>query len=396
MTRWAAGLSAMALAVGATLPGVATARVTAPVGLADAPTSYSVAGALRGVAATSRDDTWAVGSTQDSRPLILHRGRGAWSAMSVANPPTGGLNGVAATSATNAWAVGTSGSFSDPMVLVLHWDGVAWTPQYNAGHGRLAGIAAVSDDLAWAVGSTAHGRDLILRWDGTTWQRLHVPFAGELLGVAVRSAHDAWAVGIGHGLAAQILHWDGQTWSRIPVRVPRTAGLEKVLLGVAVAPHGRAWAVGDVRCGCGPGVSLVLHWAHGHWRRVHSPTPHGGTILTGVIAIGARTVWAVGESGSGDGPTRTLILRHGEFRVDASSRPDPRHQSVPPVPGRHVTPQHLGGRTDQVPDQRLSDADRALERSALALSTSASELFLTPRLGSAAAVGYRRHIVRWS
>ena len=43
---------------------------------------------------------------------------------------------------------------------------------------------------------------------------------------------------------------------------------------------------------------------------MHSPTPNGGTILTGVIAIGARTVWAVGESGSGDGPTRTLILRH--------------------------------------------------------------------------------------
>ena len=244
--RWAAVLSAMALAGWAASPGVATARVTAPVGHAAAPTSYSVAGALRGVAATSRYDTWAVGSTQDSRPLILHRGLGAWSAMSVANPPTGSLNGVAATSATNAWAVGTSGSFSDPMVLVLHWDGAAWTPQYDAAHGRLAGIAAVSDHLAWAVGSTTDGRDLILRWDGTTWQRLHVPFAGELLGVAARSAHDAWAVGIGHGLAAQILHWDGKTWSRIPVRVPRTAGLEKVLLGVAV---GAAWSgLGSRRC----------------------------------------------------------------------------------------------------------------------------------------------------
>jgi hypothetical protein len=319
--RWAPVLSALVITGVAVPAGVVTARVTTPDADVNARLSGSMAGDLHGVAATSGDDTWAVGSTQDSRPLILHRGQGGWSVTPVADPATGSLNGVAATSPTNAWAVGESGSFSDPLALVLHWDGVAWTPQYDAGHGRLAGVVALSDQLAWAVGSTTHGRDLILRWDGTTWQRVHAPFAGELLAVAARSAHDAWAVGLGHGLAAQILHWDGQTWSRTPVRVRHSAGLEKVLLAVAVAPHGRAWAVGDVTCGCGPGFSLVLEWAHGHWRRVRSPTPNGGTVLFGVTAIGQQ-VWSVGESGSGDGPTRTLVLRrtrHGWTQVPAPS-----------------------------------------------------------------------------
>jgi hypothetical protein len=304
-------------------PGAAATHAGAPTAPPSAPTSFTTPGELSGLAATSRHDIWAVGSSRSSGPLVLHRGRGAWSAVPVADPATGGLNGVAATSKTNAWAVGTGGALGSSTALVLHWDGLSWTPQFDAIDGRLADVAAVSAQLAWAVGSTTKGRDLILQWDGTTWQRLAVRFRGELLAVAARSAHDAWAVGLGRGLRAQVLHLHGHTWTRVPVRVPATGGLEKVLLGVALASHGRVWAVGDVSCGCGPGPSLVLHRALGHWSRVHSPSPRGGTVLTGVTsAAGRRATWSVGASGSGDGPTHTIILkrtRHGWKHVPAPS-----------------------------------------------------------------------------
>jgi hypothetical protein len=316
------GIVAVAIAGPPAPPGAAVMAADAP--RAPAPTSFTTRGQLSGLAATSRHDVWAVGSTNDSRPLVLHRGRGAWSEVPVTDPATGGLDGVAATSGTNAWAVGISGPLDDSTALVLHWDGLSWTPQFDAIAGsRLAGVAAVSDQLAWAVGSTRLGRDLILQWDGTTWQRLAVRFRGELLAVAARSARDVWAVGLGRSLGAQVLHWNGHAWKRVRVRVPATGGLEKVLLGVAPAPHGRVWAVGDVSCGCGPGPSLVLHRVRGHWRRVHSPSPRGGTLLTGVSTAGGhRATWSVGESGSGDGPTHTIILRrtrHGWRQVPAPS-----------------------------------------------------------------------------
>ena len=178
--------------------------------------------------------------------------------MPVADPAVGRLDAVAATSATNAWAVGTGGSFPDQTALVLHWDGKSSTPQHSSGGGGLQGVSALSAQMAWAVGSTARGRDLVLQWNGTTWQRVAVRFPGALLAVAARSARDAWAVGLSRGLRPQILHWNGHAWKRLRVRVPGTPGLQTILTAVAVAPHGRAWAVGDdelrlrARAECGP------------------------------------------------------------------------------------------------------------------------------------------------
>ena len=40
-----------------------------------------------------------------------------------------------------------------------------------------------------------------------------------------------------------------------------------------------------------------------------SPTSGGGTDLRGVAATSASNAWAVGYSGSGIGPTKTVILR---------------------------------------------------------------------------------------
>ena len=314
--------SVVAVTIGGMILPPAAARARVGPRHTSAPRSVSTSGVLNGVAATSGHDVWAVGSTRASQPLVLHRGRAAWSTVPVADPVTGSLNAVAATSANNAWAVGTSGMFPDLTALVLHWDGKSWTPQDAPVGGELRSVAALSDHMAWAVGSTANGRDLVLQWNGTTWQRLSVRFPGALLGVAARSAHDAWAVGIGRRLGAQVLHWNGHTWKRLTVRVPHTGGLEKILVGVAAAPHGRAWAVGDVSCGCGPGPSVVLQWDRKHWRRLHSPSPNGGAVLLGVTTVGARTAWAVGESGGGDGPKHTIILRsrgHGWKQVPAPS-----------------------------------------------------------------------------
>jgi hypothetical protein len=275
---------------------------------------FRVGGELNSVASTSTRNAWAVGhsgSPEHPRPLVVHWDGSRWTAVAGLQPRSGVLYGVSATSARNAWAVGVSGSGPDARTLIEHWDGQVWTQQGRPLPGSLAGVAAISRHRAWAVGTTTKGRDLILRWDGTTWRRVRVAGSGgRLTGVAVHGTRHAWAVGATNHGRAQILRWNGKHWNR--TRNPQVGvhvALDTYLNAVTYAGPKRAWAVGELSCGCGPGLSLIDQWGSGHWRRVPSPSTHGGTTLTRVASIGHRSAWAVGVSGSGDGPTRTLILR---------------------------------------------------------------------------------------
>jgi hypothetical protein len=273
--------------------------------------SGTIRGVFEAAADTSARDVWAVGHTTvgNSRTLIAHWNGAAWA--TVPSPSLGGfadLAGVAATATSDAWAVGSaSPSQQVQHALILHWDGVRWTQVAVPALGSAAGlraVAATSAADAWAVGS-AGSRALILHWDGSAWSRMPGP-AGELGGVAASSPSNAWAVGSTRNFRTLILHWNGRGWSRVrsPSRTPE--GLADFLDSVAIGPGDSAWAVGEISCGCGPGVSLIERWNGRSWRVV--PSPGGGTDLAGVISVSARNAWAAGASGSGDGPEKTAIL----------------------------------------------------------------------------------------
>jgi len=265
---------------------------------------FTMSGSLSGVAAVSGRDAWAVGST-GAGTLIVHWNGRAWKrALSPSPARTSRLSGVAAVSAKDAWAVGSTGSLTSPKTLVLHWNGRAWK-RVPSPAGSLSGVAATSARNAWAVGSG------ILHWNGRTWKRVRSP-GGSLSGVAATSARNAWAVGLTGSLtspATLILRWNGKVWKRAP-----SPGAGKhflpFLAGVAATSARNAWTVGhSTDCGCGPGVSMTLRWDGRTWKRVHSPSPGGGTDLSGVAATSARRAWAVGLSGEGISPTKTVILR---------------------------------------------------------------------------------------
>ena len=104
----------------------------------------------------------------------------------------GALSGVAATSAGNAWAVGSDGSGK---TLIVHWNGTAWTrvPSPSPGtFAALSGVAATSATNAWAVGSAFRGKTLILHWNGTVWSQVpNLSLKGAFQAVAAISARDA-------------------------------------------------------------------------------------------------------------------------------------------------------------------------------------------------------------
>jgi hypothetical protein len=92
---------------------------------------------LSGIAALSASDAFAVGDFRDaknrSRTLILRWNGRSWKVMPSPTPPApakeSGLSGIAATSANNAWAVGTYFLSNDDKVIILHWNGKSWRRQ---------------------------------------------------------------------------------------------------------------------------------------------------------------------------------------------------------------------------------------------------------------------------
>ena len=181
-------------------------------------------------------------------------------------------------------------------------------------------MTATSASNVWAVGCAGHcfgpmatTRTMIVHWNGTAWKYVASPSPASnsvLAGVTATSAGDTWAVGYTRNQYRTLIErWTGTAWKQVPSPSPSSGGLADFLFGVAATSAKSAWAVGDISCGCGPGISLILHWNGTAWTRVPSPTPGGGTILRGVAATSAGNAWAVGYSGSGIGPTKTLILR---------------------------------------------------------------------------------------
>src|SRR5262249_55133885 len=129
-----------------------------------------------------------------------------------------------------------------------------------------------------------------------------------LNGLAVLADNDAWAVGyyqngIPNPAQTLIEHWDGLTWSIQPSLNP---GTDNHLTGISALAANDIWAVGDTYNGTTQ--TLIVHWNGSQWSRVPSPThgPGYSDLLTGVAALSVGNIWAVGYT-IHSGATQTLI-----------------------------------------------------------------------------------------
>ena len=297
---------------------------------------------LHSVSGKSANDVWAVGSSHNgslpSRTLIEHWDGTQWSIVSSPSPDTqfNELRGVAAISATDVWAVGFRGGTKTETpieTLILHWDGGRWTqvpsPNVPSGANQLFGITAIAANDIWAIG-TAGGAPLALRWNGSVWSIVPVERNGglsteKLTAVSGTAGNDVWAVGDGKGIFtnqtfATIRHWDGVRWTEKVCRAASGSnspegyeggGPDAYFTGVAAAASNDVWAVG-VR-GSGP---MILHWDGQAWTTVTHPRafPNSAS-LRAVTTSRGGSAWSVGieieVSPSGSvSPERTLIDRY--------------------------------------------------------------------------------------
>jgi hypothetical protein len=162
-------------------------------------------------------------------------------------------------------------------------------------------LAPVSSSDVWAVGGQP-GVTLIEHWDGKSWSVVPSPnvtgdgvVGNGLLSAAAVSATDVWAVGLttyqtdpdsdqyGRTLTE---HWDGTRWSIVPSPNSDAIHIDSELSGVSAVSAGDVWAVG----GDGP---YVLHWDGKSWSRTITPTPSNRTFFA-VSALKDGHVFAGG------------------------------------------------------------------------------------------------------
>jgi hypothetical protein len=287
------------------------------------PSPGTIDNKLKGIAAISSNDVWAVGS-YDTSALIEHWNGSVWAV--VPNPGSNELTGVAPVSSNNVWAVGDSGG----QTLAEHWNGSTWSviPSPNVGtyHNYFTGVSAVSSSNVWAVGWYYNDTDtvyqtLIEHWDGTIWSIVPSPSPGtpfnNLNGVAAISSNDVWAVG--NAYTTLIEHWDGFSWS--VVTSPNVGTHSNELYGVTAISSSDMWAVGYYDNGTAF-QTLVEHWNGSTWSVVTSPNV--GTNenqLNGVAAISSSDVWGVGYYDNGTA-FQTLVERYNPCAPPPTATPN--------------------------------------------------------------------------
>jgi hypothetical protein len=242
--------------------------------------------------------------------------------MIFSSPNTGQtnlLNGVTAVSASDAWAVGYAyAANSQELTIIQHWDGTSWltVPSPNPGTAQACGNAAyegnelwsvdaISSTDVWAVGNLCGpgtARTLSMHWDGTGWAVIPSPNkspldSSELSSVSAVASNDVWAVG-NYQVAFQyewetlIEHWNGTSWSIMPSPNPNDSDVT-YLTGVSAVSANDVWAVGYSQSGAKP---LIEHWDGSAWSIVPAPYPSRSDFnsLYAVTAVSANDVWAVG------------------------------------------------------------------------------------------------------
>lgn len=267
------------------------------------------------------------------------------------------LAAVTALSPTDAWAVGTyqgPNRHDGKVMLAERWNGSVWkqvpTPNVSFFDEKLLAVSAASANDAWAVGSTnqtsfATTNPIAAHWDGSSWTIVSTPATtgsakSILTGVVDFGPGNAWAVGKSRDGSALIEHWDGSAWSIVPGGTPKPPAGEtlagRTLTGISALSASNIWAVGSFSTVAGTvsnSYTLTEHYDGVRWTVVASPNPaprspfNGAQqVLKAVTAVAATNIWAVGntiDTASGSFlPDKSLVLHYDGTTWSVVASPD--------------------------------------------------------------------------
>src|SRR5262249_2104863 len=119
--------------------------------------------------------------------------------------------------------------------------------------------------------------------------------SGGLVGVAVGSTHDGWgggAVTEHRAFWGVIGRWDGSAWAAGPAPDPGPGPAD--LSGVDAVSATDVWAVGQYLAN--KDRALIEHWDGTEWSQIPSPVLRPPSGLSAVSAVSTGDIWAVGST----------------------------------------------------------------------------------------------------
>ncbi len=216
------------------------------------------------------------------------------------------LNGVADTGFFDV-AVGSYRISGQTLfhALALRFNGRTWSqvtvPVPAGDNTALQAVTTVTPANNWAVGSDATHSLIEHQNNSSSWSLVsspaNEPVNSVLEAVSATSANDIWAVGdsragtVEQGFEPLIEHWNGTAWSVVPSAPIAITGSD-FLSGVAAVSADDVWAVGRTGEHSTP---LIEHWDGTAWTQVTQPVSGLDSSLNSVAAISATDAWAVGE-----------------------------------------------------------------------------------------------------
>jgi hypothetical protein len=251
--------------------------------LVSVPAAGSTSSRLDGIACTSAQSCWAVGSDRHGT-LAEHWNGATWAIFASPTVGTRGLYpeaGVSCPAASDCWGVWSWNSAFQFGTLTAHWNGTAWsevtTPTSGASRSMLNGVSCSGASACMAVGNGPKG-GLAQRWNGTAWSvSLNgAPAATSALeGVWCSSASACLAVGVQSTSSTSEVdmsaRWNGTTWSLLSTPSPANGLDLHGLQGIACVTASDCWAVGGSGSTGEPGLAkgIIAHWNGTKWSLVH-------------------------------------------------------------------------------------------------------------------------------
>ena len=220
----------------------------------------------------------------------------------VSSGDTGGFSAVVASSKTSGWAFDGFAAPKGP--AAYKWNGATWTKVAFPGKANeeVAAAAAASPTDVWAADDNIFDTSSrLIQWNGHKWTAVK-SFAAGIGGISVVTANNVWVFGFGSspGIPALgVWHWNGSKWAHVST----------TLQGGSALAWNNVWAYGG---------TSVDHWNGGKWTStsVKSLLPAAlkthlnDPTVTGILALSASNVYAVGNGNLEDEGGPTVVLHY--------------------------------------------------------------------------------------
>lgn len=170
--------------------------------------------ALESICAPAPDDVWVAGYLLGDGHVFYHYDGTAWKEVPIIY---GDLpNDIFFISPNRGWAAVLAGERGAEQGLLLYYDGLDWTQQWQ-GDFEFIELYFLDADNAWAYG-VDHNADewALFHFDGKDWEKVILPGpkAKTYEAIKFNGPNDGWLVGR-YEAEPQIYHYDGATWTEV-------------------------------------------------------------------------------------------------------------------------------------------------------------------------------------